>query len=141
MATATPNPVPFAAALAILAGVTIAYGQEGTVDAGPGVPRSLADHRATVITDLRYDVRFTVPEAPSAPVTGRVTASFDLAAAGPLVFDFAQPADHVHAVRVGGRPVAFEARDEHVIVPAAAVGAGRLVIDLEFTAGDGSLNR
>ena len=139
--TATPNPVPFAAVLAILAGVTIAYGQEGTVDAGPGVPRSLADHRATAITDLRYDVRFTVPDAPTAPVTGHVTASFDLAAAGPIIFDFAQPADHLQAVRVGGRPVAFEARDEHVVVPAAAVAPGRLVIDLEFTAGDGSLNR
>ena len=130
-----------AAVLAILAGVATGHGQERADDVGPGVPRALAEHRAASITDLRYDVRLTVPETQTAPVTGQVTASFDLAEAGPLIFDFAQPADHIRAVRVGGEPVAFEARDEHVIVPAAAVSAGRLVIDLEFTAGDGSLNR
>ena len=139
MATATAR-IPAVAALAMLGGVTLAHAQS-VVDAGPGVPRTLADHRAAVIGDLRYDLRLSVPEESAAPVTGRVSASFRLAEAGPLVFDFAQPADHVHAVRVGGAPVAFEVRDEHVVVPAAAVRAGPVVVDIEFTAGDGSLNR
>ncbi|MCY4025246.1 MAG: M1 family aminopeptidase [Acidobacteria bacterium] len=139
MATATAR-IPVVATLAILGGVTLAHAQS-VVDAGPGVPRTLADHRAAVIGDLRYDLRLSVPEESAAPVTGRVSASFRLTEAGPLVFDFAQPADHVHAVRVGGAPVAFEVRDEHVVVPAAAVRAGPVVVDIEFTAGDGSLNR
>ena len=139
MATATAR-IPVVATLAILGGVTLAHAQS-VVDAGPGVPRTLADHRAAVIGDLRYDLRLSVPEESAAPVTGRVSASFRLAEAGPLVFDFAQPADHVHAVRVGGAPVPFEVRDEHVVVPAAAIRAGPVVIDIEFTAGDGSLNR
>ena len=139
MATATAK-VPVVATLAILAGMTVARAQN-VADAGPGVPRSLANHRAATITDLRYDLRLEVPEARTAPVTGRLTATFDLTGPGPVVFDFAQPADHVHAVRVGGEAVAFEARDEHVIVPAKAVSPGRVVVDIEFTAGDGSLNR
>ncbi len=140
MATATRN-APAVAGLALLAGMTMAHGQEGATDVGPGVPRSLADRRAAVISDLRYDLRFTIPEAPTAPITGRVTASFDLAEAGPVVFDFAQPADHVRAVRVGGEPVAFEVRDEHVVVPASAIRVGHVVVDIDCTAGDGSLNR
>ena len=128
-------------ALALLAGATIASGQQPATDAGPGVPRTLADHRAAVISDLRYDLRLSIPRESAAPIAGRLIASFRLAEAGPLVFDFAQPADHVHAVRVGGAPVAFAARDEHVVVPAAAVRAGPVAVDIEFTAGDGSLNR
>ncbi len=139
MATATAR-IPVVAALAILGSVTLAHAQSAA-DAGPGVPRTLADHRAAVISDLRYDLRLSVPRESAAPVTGRVSASFHLAEAGPLVFDFAQPADHVHAVRVGGAPVAFAARDEHVVVPAAAIRAGPVVVDIEFAAGDGSLNR
>ena len=140
MATATER-LPVIAALLLVAGMTTAFGQQRVADAGPGVPRTLADHRSAVISDLRYDLRLSVPKESAAPVTGRVIASFHLAAAGPLVFDFAPPADHVHAVRVGGAPVPFEVRDEHVVVPAAAVRAGPVVVDIEFTAGDGSLNR
>ena len=131
----------FVAGCAILAGMATACSREPVVDVGPGVELDLAEGRAATISDLRYDVRFVIPAARAEPITGSMTASFTLAEAGPLIFDFAQPADSVHAVRVGGQPVDFEARDEHVIVPAAAVSPGGLVVDIEFTAGDGSLNR
>ena len=42
---------------------------------------------------------------------------------------------------MAGAPVDFEAREEHVIVPAGALSPGHNVVDIEFTAGDGSLNR
>ena len=132
--------VPIVAALAILAGMTFARAQSAA-DAGPGVPRALADRRAATISDLRYDLRLAVPEGQTARVTGHLTATFNLTEPGPVILDFAQPAGHVHAVRVGGGPVAFEARDEHILVPASAVHAGNVVVDIEFTAGDGSLNR
>ena len=44
-------------------------------------------------------------------------------------------------MRVAGEPVDFEARDEHVILPAEVMSPGHNVVDIEFTAGDGSLNR
>ena len=141
MTTPAPSAVAVGAAVAVLAGAMAGYGQPRTGEAGPGVPRTLASHRAATVSDLHYDVRFTVPNEPAAPITGRVTASFQLAEAGPVTFDFAQPAEHVQAVRAGGEPIAFEAREEHVIVPAAAIPRGRVAIEIEFTAGDGSLNR
>ena len=131
----------FVAGCAILAGMATACSREPVADVGPGVALDLAERRAATISDLRYDVRFVIPAARAEPITGSMTASFTLGEAGPLIFDFAQPAASVHAVRVGGQPVDFEARDEHVIVPAAAVSPGGLVVDIEFTAGDGSLNR
>ena len=133
-----------AAACAILAGVTgmaAGCGGEIGVDVSPGVALELAERRAATIFNLHYDVRFVIPAARAEPITGNVTASFTLTEPGPVVFDFAQPADHVQEVRVAGEPVDFEARDEHVVVPGAAMSPGHVVVDIEFTAGDGSLNR
>ena len=130
-----------AAACAILAVVTCGCSSETGIDVNPGVTLELAERRAAAIFNVHYDVRLAIPAARDQPVTGSVAASFTLTETGPVIFDFAQSAENVHAVRVAGAPVDFEARDEHVIVPAAAVSAGHNVVDIEFTAGDGSLNR
>ena len=126
---------------AILAGVTSGCGGETAVDVDPGVALELADRRAATIFNVHYDVRLSIPAVRTEPIDGSVTTSFTLTEVGPLVFDFAQPAEHVHAVRVAGEPVDYEARDEHIIVPSAAMSPGHNVVDIEFTAGDGSLNR
>ena len=107
----------------------------------PGVALELAERRAATIHDLRYDVRFTIPATRAEPISGRVTASLTLTDDGPLILDFAQPGENIHAVHVSGESVHFEVRDEHVIVPAATLSAGSVVVDIDFTAGDGSLNR
>ena len=126
---------------AILAGVASGCGGESAADIDPGVALQLAERRAATIFNVHYDVRLSIPAARAEPIDGSVTTSFTLTEVGPLVFDFAQPAEHVQAVRVAGEPVDFEARDEHIVVPAAALSPGHNVVDIEFTAGDGSLNR
>ena len=130
-----------AAACAILAGMATGCGRETAVDVNAGVALELAERRAATIFNVLYDVRLAIPEERGQPITGSVTTSFTLTEVGPLIFDFAQPAEGVHAVRVAGETVAFEAREEHIIVPAAAMAPGHNVVDIEFTAGDGSLNR
>ena len=130
-----------AAACAILAVVTCGCSSETGIDVNPGVTLELAERRAATIFNVHYDVRLAIPAEQERPVTGSVTASFTLTETGPVIFDFAQPADSVHAVRAAGDPVDFEVRDEHVVVPAEAVSPGHNVVDIDFTAGDGSLNR
>ena len=44
----------------------------------PGVPLTLAQDRAARIRDVRYDLRFSVPEAMTAAVTGSVVLHFTL---------------------------------------------------------------
>ena len=130
-----------ATACAMLAGVATGCGSETAVDVSPGVALELAEQREATIFNVHYDVRLAIPAARTDAIAGSVTASFTLIETGPVIFDFAQPAESVHAVRVAGEPVDFEARDEHVIVPAETVSPGHNVVDIEFTAGDGSLNR
>ena len=132
-----------ASACALLLPAAAGCTGEAVVDVEAGVSFELAARRAAAITDLRYDVRFVIPAARSEAVTGQVVASFTLAEPGPVVFDFAQPASSVHAVRLGGEPVPFAMRHEHLIVAgqAGGVDAGPVTVAIDFTAGDGSLNR
>jgi aminopeptidase N len=112
------------------------------VDVGAGVSRSLAEWRSQTISDLRYRIFLSIPAERGEPITGSIFAGFSLSETGrSLPFDFAQPAENVSAVSAQGEPVAWEARDEHVFIPAEALISGHNEIRIDFTAGDGSLNR
>ena len=108
---------------------------------GPGVPLTLAEERAKRIKDVRYDLQLSIPAEASAPVTGRVTISFQLTdASRPLALDFA-PRDCMRGARVGGKPVTLATTVDHLIVPAAELRDGRNEISIDFVAGNASLNR
>ena len=113
-----------------------------TTAVAPGVARELAEWRARTVSDLRYDVAFTIPAVKTAPITGKMTASFTLAAADrALPFDFAQSADHVKALRVNHRDVPPAVANGHVVIPARALATGANTVEFDFIAGDESLNR
>ncbi len=128
-------------ACTLLTGWLIGCADSSSVEILPGVALELAEHRTATISDLRYNLRLVIPQERSAPVRGRVIASFALSEAGPLVFDFAQPRGSVSAVRVAGEPVAYEVRDEHIVLSDPIVDEGQIAVEIEFAAGDGSLNR
>lgn len=44
----------------------------------PGVPLTLAEDRASRVSNLRYELRFNIPESQTERVSGRVTVRFDL---------------------------------------------------------------
>ena len=106
----------------------------------PGVSHELAIDRAVRISDLRYELSLAIPADRADPIYGRVTAVFVDSGLGPIVFDFAQSEEHVRAVSVDGVPVRYEVRDEHLILPDGVEG-GIATVDIEFVAGDESLNR
>ena len=115
-------------------------GEVPEIDIEPGVPLDLAEARASAIGDLRYDVRFVLPASRSEAIEGQVSATFTREGPGPVVFDFAAQPEQVHGVRAGGSPVEATLRNEHLIVPIPA-GADPITVEIDFTAGDGSLNR
>lgn len=89
----------------------------------PGVPVELAKERAAVVSDVRYELKFEVPESTGMPVLGKVTARWKLKSVpeGGLQLDFAG------------------AEGEHITVPDAKPGDN--VFTSTFTAADGPLNR
>ena len=108
---------------------------------GRGIPEGLARARADAIHALRYELSFVVPSSRGETVQGRATVRFTLAAPHRVVFDFAQPPDRVRRVRANGVDVAPVFSDGHIILPPSSTRSGENQIDIEFAAGDDSLNR
>ncbi len=106
-----------------------------------GVSRNLARERATRISDLRYDLSFSIPASPEVPCSGRVTLRFNRSGRGPLQLDFRPGEKAVHGLAVNGREWPADVRDEHIIVTGKALKKGPNEITLSFTPDDAPLNR
>src|SRR5688572_21751756 len=126
--------------LALVLAVTFAL-QNAAELPGRGIPESLARERAETIANLRYELSFSIPADRRRPVEGRVIARFTLPAPHRVVFDFAQPAERVRGVRIGGAEVRYAAGNGHLTIPAGATHAGENEVVIDFLAGDESLNR
>ena len=108
---------------------------------GPGIPLTLAEERARRVSELRYDLRFSIPVEQGLPVTGRVTISFALKdASRPLAVDFAPPRG-VRSMRIDGRTVTPATVTDHILLPPGDLREGRNELLIEFAAGDAALNR
>jgi aminopeptidase N len=123
--------------------ILTAYGQSSTPLPASGVPYGLARQRAAILKDIQYKLHFHLPASAVAPVSGEETIEFTLAIipAMPLAIDFKASPDAVRALRVNQTPTASRLSNEHLVIPAASLHAGRNTIYLAFTAGNSALNR
>src|SRR5687767_2226888 len=109
---------------------------------GPGVPLVLAEERAQRVTNLRYELHFTIPSAQATPVTGRVTIRFDLKdPSRPLALDFAAPPDAITAGVLNRREAKPEFAVDHLLIAPSDLREGANVITLHFRSADAPLNR
>jgi aminopeptidase N len=108
-----------------------------------GISEALARERSARISNLRYDLAFTVPAERAQPVAGRALIRFTLStAAEPLVLDY-QP-DHsglLRAVEANGTKTIVRQVNGHIIIPAGSLREGDNSLELDFNAGDVPLNR
>ena len=126
------------AIVAVAGAVTAAQ----TLTPAPGVPLDVATSRAAVISDLRYELALSIPEALAAPLTGTATIRFDLKnTASPLIVDFDTSREHVRSLEANGKPADVAFVNGHLVIPAASLVPGANTIRIAFTAGDASLNR
>jgi aminopeptidase N len=142
-------------ALLLAAGTTIGCGnttdmppnrstaEAATADAPvAGVPLTLAEARAKRVSDLRYALHFSVPEALDAPIGGEVTLRFHLSdATQPLALDFAGPPASIRSVRANDRAIEPVVANEHIVLPAAALRVGDNTLAMAFQSSDLAMNR
>ncbi|UCC70962.1 MAG: ERAP1-like C-terminal domain-containing protein [Gemmatimonadota bacterium] len=130
------------AAASILLALAIGCRVDRTPDTASGVSWALAQRRADLLSDLRYELRLSIPDSVSERIEGRLSVRFRLSDTGdPLVVDFAEPRESVLAVRVGPNLTDFEIVNDHIVIPAAAFQIGDNSVEIDFLAGDASLNR
>ena len=124
------------------AGATKVTAIQPVSDPAAGVPLEVAQDRAARVSNLRYQVHFSVPDAQAEPVRGRVIIRFDLNdPARPLPLDFAGPADAVGSVTSAGQPSSARWVNEHIVIPAADLRRGANEIAIDFRSADAPLNR
>ena len=128
--------------LAAAAAVALVTLQTKT-DPDLGIAEALAQARRARISNLRYDLAFTIPAEKSKPLAGRSLVRFTLAdAKDPLVLDYAPDrAGFLREVEANGVAVQVRQVNGHIIVPAEALREGENSLSLDYNAGDAPLNR
>ena len=100
----------------------------------PGVARTLAVARAAQLRNLRYEIDATIP-ASADLFSGRLTLRFDLAVAGAVVLDYRPAAGAaIQVLTVNGQLPELQVINEHLVLPAALLQAGRNEVSLQFSA-------
>jgi aminopeptidase N len=121
----------------------LALAMQVKTDPELGISEALAHARASRLTNIRYDLAFTIPAVRTQPIAGRALIRFSLSdATEPLVLDY-QPdrSGFLRRVEANGRETAIRQVNGHIIVPIEALREGENNLELEFNAGDGPLNR
>ncbi len=111
-------------------------------DTSPGVSWELAEHRRERISDIRYGLTLSIPRAIDERIRGVESIHFALSDNHtPIVLDFrADPADIIQ-VYAFNDSVDFEVVNDHIVIPGSPFEEGQNLIQIEFLAGDLSLNR
>ncbi|MGY3088153.1 aminopeptidase N [Hymenobacter sp. UYAg731] len=107
-----------------------------------GVSEGLAVARKATISGVAYNLSLTIPEKKAEPIEVDESVSFYLKDnRHPVQLDFKAPTSHLRSLTLNGQPVALDHRNEHLVLPAAALQLGHNVAEIRLTAGEQSLNR
>ena len=106
-----------------------------------GISLELAQLRKQEIKDLKYSLRFSIPEQKQEAVEGETRIQFTIQKAQEIILDFRESADKVKEVSVNGQPTEYTFLNEHIILPQSSTIEGKNEVYIRFTAGNQSLNR
>ncbi len=94
-----------------------------------GIPRELAEERAAVVSDLRYELTFDVTQHVDL-AAGTETLRLELAKDGPLLLDFR--GENARELMINRKPVPVAVENGHIVLPAASLRVGENVLSLKF---------
>ena len=107
-----------------------------------GVSFDLAQERVQRISNIHYQMFFSIPESKTEAISSQIQISFELKdKKRPVALDFREEPDHVLAIKSEGITVDYEFLNGHLILPTAVLKKGHNQFHIDFIAGDLSLNR
>lgn len=108
-----------------------------------GVSATLASFRKKTISKPSYTISLVIPAEKESKIAGEETIAFTLTTsmADSLAIDFKQPSDHLLSLTVNGTPGTITLRNEHILVAPSLLHIGTNAINIQFIAGNESLNR
>ncbi len=106
-----------------------------------GVSLQLAQQRINQITNVGYNLHFSIPFQKSDSITGTAEITFDLLKKNSVVLDFRANKSKLSEVSMGDKAIDYTFENGHIIIPAKYLSVGNNSIMVIFTSNDGSLNR
>ncbi len=106
-----------------------------------GVSLQLAKERKELITGVSYSLHFFIPASKAEKVKGKVDIVFNAMERKDIVLDFRVDESNIKAVSIDGDEIRYRFGNGHIIIPKGRVKQGKNSVSIDFTAGEGSLNR
>ena len=106
-----------------------------------GVSLELAKERKSNIGGVSYRLYFSIPKEREEPIMAESEIFFELSELTPIVLDFKETEDKILAVTSGGKRVPYTFKNEHIIIQPEHLKEGRNELNIQFIAGESSLNR
>ena len=133
----------FLSLLVLAAMILTSCGGNQTTSIDSGVSRQLAADRNANITYLSYDLTFSIPKQKSEMIVGHELVSLKLKSLEqPIVLDFTSDnAQAIKELKLNGEAVEYEWTNGHIIISADAIEEDYNEVEIDFIAGDQSLNR
>ncbi|MEP1094742.1 MAG: M1 family aminopeptidase [Cyclobacteriaceae bacterium] len=107
-----------------------------------GIPLKMAEYRKQQVSEVLYNLSFEIPaeKEKAIPAILKLTMKIgDLSQ--PLYLDFNEEADKIQSVTTNGKRIETDHRKEHVIIASEHLKKGENEVQIEFYAGELSLNR
>jgi aminopeptidase N len=125
----------FVSAAAIGADASVSFARRGAARSadpymGPGISRALADQRARLLSNIRYEMRLSVADSDTA--RGSIIVRFASKSKSDAILDFRGPA--LSHIIVNGGSSATQFNGAHLRVPARDVRVGENTIAADFAA-------
>jgi aminopeptidase N len=107
-----------------------------------GVSEELARYRRQTLSKVGYRLSFSIPLQKDSAIAATETITFlRQKSTAPLPIDFKEDPANVHRIVVNGKDVPLTFEKEHILIAANDLKAGKNAVQIDFTAGNLSLNR
>ncbi|WP_406685402.1 M1 family aminopeptidase [Seonamhaeicola sp. MEBiC1930] len=107
-----------------------------------GVSLDLANYRSTQVQDVVYHLSFNIPKEKELPIVANLVLETNINhLTHPLYLDFKEQSSALKNIIVNEKPIAITHIKEHIIIPKESLQLGLNTIEIDFIAGELSLNR
>ena len=107
-----------------------------------GISLQLATYRKQQVSNVKYQLKFSIPKtkAETIPSHLKITATISDVKED-LILDFNEKKANIKAVKVNGNETKITHKNEHLIIPKKQLIIGENSVEIDFIAGELSLNR
>lgn len=107
-----------------------------------GVPLNMANYRHSQIQNVEYDLSFSIPKEKTEAIPSKLVLNLDIVnLSHPLYLDFKEETAALKKLIVNTKKTTIIHDKEHIVIPIKNLKLGKNTIEINFIAGELSLNR